>query len=109
MEMIEENRRQMLDHLWNLVSDPTITQDKLEEAAFEKVDNMSRLLFEAFDTHYVGLAQIREGANAGQQSSWSLTTVSYGWMEEECIFWNLFPTFQGHFLHVNTPYNNWVW
>ena len=55
MEMIEQGRREMLEHLWDLVSDPTVPREYLEAIALERVDNMSRLLFEAFDTHYVGL------------------------------------------------------
>ena len=75
MEMIEQSRREMLEHLWELLSDPTIPREHVEAIALERVDNISRLLFEAFDTHYVGLAQLREGADA-EQSSWSMTTVS---------------------------------
>lgn len=76
MELIEKSRHEMLEHLWELVNDPTVPRERLEEIALERVDNMSQVLFDAFDTHYVGLAQLKEGADL-EQSSWSMTTAIF--------------------------------
>ena len=76
IEEIEKEKRQMMEHIWELLNDPSVPREKVEEIALERVDNMSRLLFEAFDTHYVGLAQLEEGAES-EQSSWSLMTVNF--------------------------------
>lgn len=39
----------------------------------EHVDNVSRLLFEAFDTHYISISHLR-GDKSTNYNSWTMTT-----------------------------------
>uniref|UniRef100_A0A1I8C1Z3 Ion_trans_2 domain-containing protein n=1 Tax=Meloidogyne hapla TaxID=6305 RepID=A0A1I8C1Z3_MELHA len=77
MEMIEKERNEMLQHLWVIINDPNYSDDELEEIAMERVDNISRLLFEAFDTHYVGLSLLQSENSSMAQGTWSMTTAIF--------------------------------
>uniref|UniRef100_A0A914QGG3 Potassium channel domain-containing protein n=1 Tax=Panagrolaimus davidi TaxID=227884 RepID=A0A914QGG3_9BILA len=53
LRLIEENRKIMLNHLWLLVTDNSTTREEVENSVIEHVDNASKLLFDAFDTHFI--------------------------------------------------------
>ncbi|KAL3086119.1 hypothetical protein niasHS_009689 [Heterodera schachtii] len=76
LDIIEREKHEMLDQIWALINDPTVPQDHLELVAADRVENITRLMFEAFDTHYVGLAHLR-GKKSIDQSSWSMTTAVF--------------------------------
>uniref|UniRef100_A0A183BPT2 Ion channel n=1 Tax=Globodera pallida TaxID=36090 RepID=A0A183BPT2_GLOPA len=74
--VIEREKHEMLEQIWHLLNDPTVPRDRVESVAAERVENMTRLMFDAFDTHYVGLAHLR-GTKSVDQSSWSMTTAVF--------------------------------
>jgi len=75
MELIEKERNEMLEYLWIKINDENYSEEELEQIALERVDNISRLLFEAFDTHYVGLSLLQSENSNVTQGTWSMTTV----------------------------------
>uniref|UniRef100_A0A914P3G9 Two-component sensor histidine kinase n=1 Tax=Meloidogyne incognita TaxID=6306 RepID=A0A914P3G9_MELIC len=75
MELIEKERNEMLEYLWIKINDENYSEEELEQIALERVDNISRLLFEAFDTHYVGLSLLQSENVNVTQGTWSMTTV----------------------------------
>uniref|UniRef100_A0AC34QHE6 Potassium channel domain-containing protein n=1 Tax=Panagrolaimus sp. JU765 TaxID=591449 RepID=A0AC34QHE6_9BILA len=76
LRLIEDNRRRMLRHLWQVVNDNTTTRDDIENTVLEHVDNTSKLLFEAFDTHFILVAHLRNPTNQ-IDFSWTMTTAIF--------------------------------
>ncbi|KAF7637089.1 hypothetical protein Mgra_00003478 [Meloidogyne graminicola] len=76
MNIIEKAKSEMLENIWLSINDPNYSDEELEEMALESVDNMSKLLFQAFDTHYVGLTQL-QSENSTVQGAWSITTAIF--------------------------------
>uniref|UniRef100_A0A1I7XPW0 Ion_trans_2 domain-containing protein n=1 Tax=Heterorhabditis bacteriophora TaxID=37862 RepID=A0A1I7XPW0_HETBA len=95
------HKDRMLDELWTLI-ETGASPDFIGEVASEYVDNVTRILFEAFDTHYINANHLRPGGEK-EAYSWTfitalfftatlLTTIGYG---------NLVPvTWQGHILKL---------
>uniref|UniRef100_A0A914YDD9 Potassium channel domain-containing protein n=1 Tax=Panagrolaimus superbus TaxID=310955 RepID=A0A914YDD9_9BILA len=73
LRLIEENRKVMLNHLWLLVSENSTTREEVENSVIEHVDNASKLLFDAFDTHFIFVAHLRNPSNQ-VDFSWTMTT-----------------------------------
>ncbi|CAK5096632.1 unnamed protein product [Meloidogyne enterolobii] len=77
MELIEKERNDMLEYLWIKINDENYSEEELEQIALERVDNISRILFEAFDTHYVGLSLLQSENVNVTQGTWSMTTAIF--------------------------------
>uniref|UniRef100_A0AC35ES39 Potassium channel domain-containing protein n=1 Tax=Panagrolaimus sp. PS1159 TaxID=55785 RepID=A0AC35ES39_9BILA len=76
LRLIEENRKIMLNHLWLLVTDNSTTREEVENSVIEHVDNASKLLFDAFDTHFIFVVHLRNPSNQ-VDFSWTLTTAIF--------------------------------
>ncbi|VDK87205.1 unnamed protein product [Litomosoides sigmodontis] len=75
---ISAQRKLMLDELWIMLNDESVSDEEIERLAIHHVDNVTRVLFEAFDTHYISASHLRSSA----------TTASIdGFMEEEEYSW----------------------
>ncbi|CAD6190324.1 unnamed protein product [Caenorhabditis auriculariae] len=82
-----EHKNTMMDELWEL-REAGVSQDFLDALAVQYVDNVTRILFEAFDTHFIGARHLRPGGE-NEEHSWTfitalfftatlLTTIGYG-------------------------------
>ncbi|VDP07137.1 unnamed protein product [Heligmosomoides polygyrus] len=75
MERPNEHKERMLDELWSLVESGA-PADLIEERANFYVENSTRILFEAFDTHFISAALLKPGGedeaqwNARMPSKW---------------------------------------
>uniref|UniRef100_A0A7E4UZL0 TWiK family of potassium channels protein 7 n=1 Tax=Panagrellus redivivus TaxID=6233 RepID=A0A7E4UZL0_PANRE len=76
LRLIDENRRKMLRNLWLLVNNNTLTREQVEMTVIEHVDNTSRLLFDAFDTHFIAASHLRNPSNLIDHS-WTMTTAIF--------------------------------
>jgi hypothetical protein len=78
----------MLNHLWLLVNDQTMSRrkcqlsttitkflDQVEQVAAGYIDNATRILFEAFDTHFINAAHLQN--TTGVENSWTMTTAIF--------------------------------
>ncbi|KAI6176719.1 TWiK family of potassium channels protein 7 [Aphelenchoides bicaudatus] len=74
VEEIKAHRDEMLNHLWMLVNDQTMSRNQVEQVAANYIDNATRILFEAFDTHYISAAHLQNTNTTGVENSWTLTT-----------------------------------
>ncbi|CAG9530822.1 unnamed protein product [Cercopithifilaria johnstoni] len=72
---ISAQRKLMLDELWIMLNDESISDEEIERLALHHVDNVTRVLFEAFDTHYISASHLRSRSNT--------STASIDFMEEE--------------------------
>ncbi|EPB72805.1 Ion channel [Ancylostoma ceylanicum] len=82
-----QHKERMLDELWTLVESGA-PPDLIEERANLYVENSTRILFEAFDTHFISAALLKPGGE-NEAYSWTfitalfftatlLTTIGYG-------------------------------
>ncbi|CAJ0599489.1 unnamed protein product [Cylicocyclus nassatus] len=82
-----QHKERMLDELWALVESGA-PPDLIEERANLYVENSTRILFEAFDTHFISAALLKPGGE-DEAYSWTfitalfftatlLTTIGYG-------------------------------
>ncbi|KHJ84953.1 Ion channel [Oesophagostomum dentatum] len=82
-----QHKERMLDELWTLVESGA-PPDLIEERANIYVENSTRILFEAFDTHFISAALLKPGGE-NEAYSWTfitalfftatlLTTIGYG-------------------------------
>ncbi|KIH62091.1 Ion channel [Ancylostoma duodenale] len=82
-----QHKERMLDELWSLVESGA-PPDLIEERANLYVENSTRILFEAFDTHFISAALLKPGGE-NEAYSWTfitalfftatlLTTIGYG-------------------------------
>ncbi|PIO54172.1 hypothetical protein TELCIR_24471 [Teladorsagia circumcincta] len=55
-----QHKERMLDELWTLVESGA-PPDLIEERASLYVENSTRILFEAFDTHFISAALLKPG------------------------------------------------
>ncbi|PAV57744.1 hypothetical protein WR25_07384 isoform F [Diploscapter pachys] len=69
------HKEQMLDDLWSLV-EAGATPEYIEGMANEYVDNVTRILFEAFDTHYISAKHLKPGGEL-EAYSWTYTTAIF--------------------------------
>ncbi|KAM3723635.1 TWiK family of potassium channels protein [Dirofilaria immitis] len=102
---ISTQRKLMLDELWVMLNDESVSDEEIKRLAIHHVDNVTRVLFEAFGTHYISASHLRTSTASSsvdefmeEEYSWTfttalfftatlLTTIGYG---------NLVPmTFQG--------------
>uniref|UniRef100_A0A8R1DNL7 Potassium channel domain-containing protein n=1 Tax=Caenorhabditis japonica TaxID=281687 RepID=A0A8R1DNL7_CAEJA len=87
IERFHVHKRQMIEHLWEMRSSG-IGQHVVEDMAVKYVDNVTRILFEAFDTHCIAAKHLRPGGE-NEDYNWTymtalfftttlLTTIGYG-------------------------------
>ncbi|VDK48481.1 unnamed protein product [Anisakis simplex] len=103
LDDINAHRKLMLKHMWSIINDNTTSDEEMERLALQHMDNVTRLLFEAFDTHYINADHLKE-KDPDDEHSWTfvtavfftatlLTTIGYG---------NLVPmTFQGRMFCIS--------
>ncbi|KAK6101759.1 Ion channel family protein [Brugia pahangi] len=75
---ISAQRKLMLDELWIMLNDESISDEEIERIAIHHVDNVTRVLFEAFDTHYITASHLRSS---------TATTLTDDFVEEEEYNW----------------------
>ncbi|KAK0416481.1 hypothetical protein QR680_012514 [Steinernema hermaphroditum] len=66
----------MLDSLWEVMNDNRTTEEKFVELATSHVDNVTRILFEAFDTHYISAMHLREPESEAFHT-WTMSTALF--------------------------------
>ncbi|ETN79305.1 Ion channel [Necator americanus] len=87
IKRFNQHKERMLDELWTLVESGA-PADLIEERANLYVENSTRILFEAFDTHFISAALLKPGGE-DEAYSWTfitalfftatlLTTIGYG-------------------------------
>ncbi|KHN87881.1 TWiK family of potassium channels protein 7 [Toxocara canis] len=103
LDDIAAHRKLMLEQIWAVINDNTTTHEEMERLALQHMDNVTRLLFEAFDTHYISASHLKDKGEE-EEHSWTfitavfftatlLTTIGYG---------NLVPmTFQGRMFCIS--------
>ncbi|KJH46603.1 Ion channel [Dictyocaulus viviparus] len=83
-----QHKEQMLDELWTLIDSGASPGHLIEARANIYVENSTRILFEAFDTHFISAALLKPGGET-EAYSWTfitalfftatlLTTIGYG-------------------------------
>ncbi|CAJ0943248.1 unnamed protein product, partial [Mesorhabditis belari] len=100
-------KEQMLNDMWNLVNSDT-PKAVIEATAAAHVDNVTRMLFDAFDTHFITAKHLRAENGGEDEHSWTyttalfftatlLTTIGYGnlvpvtlWGRMFCVLYALF-------------------
>ncbi|WKX99187.1 hypothetical protein Q1695_014231 [Nippostrongylus brasiliensis] len=70
-----QHKERMLDELWSLVESGA-PPDLIEERANVYVENSTRILFEAFDTHFISAALLKPGGEE-EVYSWTFTTALF--------------------------------
>ncbi|CAB3403355.1 unnamed protein product [Caenorhabditis bovis] len=87
VQRFNEHKEVMLSDLWELRA-AGVEQELLEEVANEYIDNITKILFDAFDTHCIGAKHLRPGGEH-EDHNWTfitalfftatlLTTIGYG-------------------------------
>ncbi|KAI6214836.1 Potassium channel subfamily K member 18 [Aphelenchoides besseyi] len=71
LEKISDQFEQ-LHELWEIVNDERLSKHDIEDMAIEYIDNTTRILFQAFDTHYISAAHLINTSTA--ENSWTMTT-----------------------------------
>uniref|UniRef100_A0A0R3RQR4 Ion channel n=1 Tax=Elaeophora elaphi TaxID=1147741 RepID=A0A0R3RQR4_9BILA len=104
---ISAQRKLMLDELWIMLNDESVSDEEIERLAIHHVDNVTRALFEAFDTHYISASHLRSSAATASINDFVEEEEEYSWTFTTALFFtatllttigygNLVPvTFQG--------------
>ncbi|KAI6241587.1 TWiK family of potassium channels protein 7 [Aphelenchoides fujianensis] len=66
---------EMLHVLWEVVNDPEMSKLEIEDIAVGYIDNTTRILFEAFDTHYISASHLVNASTV--ENSWTMTTAIF--------------------------------
>ncbi|KAI6187903.1 Potassium channel subfamily K member 18 [Aphelenchoides besseyi] len=66
------NQFETLHELWEIVNDERSSKHDIEDMAIEYIDNTTRILFQAFDTHYISASHLINTSTA--ENSWTMTT-----------------------------------
>ncbi|TKR77323.1 hypothetical protein L596_018320 [Steinernema carpocapsae] len=76
--LVDINRQTnlMLDSLWNVMNDNRTTEAQFMEMATTHIDNVTRILFEAFDTHYISSVHLRD-PNSEMFHTWTMSTALF--------------------------------
>uniref|UniRef100_A0A0N5BW18 Potassium channel subfamily K member 18 n=1 Tax=Strongyloides papillosus TaxID=174720 RepID=A0A0N5BW18_STREA len=75
---INEEKAKMLSHVWEMLNDDSLSKEYIEAQAMEHIDNVTRLLFEAFDTHYITATHLNQGIDSSEDEySWTITTAIF--------------------------------
>uniref|UniRef100_A0A915PBA0 Potassium channel domain-containing protein n=1 Tax=Setaria digitata TaxID=48799 RepID=A0A915PBA0_9BILA len=100
-------KKLMLDELWIMLNDDSISDEEIERLAIHHVDNVTRILFEAFDTHYISASHLRTTTAMTSSNDSEAEEEEYSWTFTTALFFtatllttigygNLVPvTFQG--------------
>uniref|UniRef100_A0AC35TSK4 Ion channel n=1 Tax=Rhabditophanes sp. KR3021 TaxID=114890 RepID=A0AC35TSK4_9BILA len=68
----------MLKHIWQLLNEATVSREQIEKDALGHIDDITRLLFEAFDTHYVTAKHLNQELDSSEDEfSWTFTTAAF--------------------------------
>uniref|UniRef100_A0A913I3A7 Potassium channel domain-containing protein n=1 Tax=Strongyloides stercoralis TaxID=6248 RepID=A0A913I3A7_STRER len=75
---INNEKIKMLNHVWEMLNDDSLSKEYIEAQAIEYIDNVTRLLFEAFDTHYITATHLNQGIDSSEDEySWTITTAIF--------------------------------
>uniref|UniRef100_A0A0N4ZIH6 Potassium channel subfamily K member 18 n=1 Tax=Parastrongyloides trichosuri TaxID=131310 RepID=A0A0N4ZIH6_PARTI len=75
---INEEKIKMLSHVWEMLNDDTLSKEYVEAQAMAHIDNVTKLLFEAFDTHYITATHLNQGIDSSEDEySWTITTAIF--------------------------------
>ncbi|VDN55130.1 unnamed protein product [Dracunculus medinensis] len=76
LQKIDHYRKYMLNELWIMVNDNSTSDEEVERLTMVHLDRVTRLLFDAFDTHFITSSHLNEFAN-DDECTWTLTTALF--------------------------------
>ncbi|CAD5221909.1 unnamed protein product [Bursaphelenchus xylophilus] len=73
--LINKQKEEMLHFLWNEMKTRNLSKGEVEALALTYIDESTRILFDAFDTHFITGVHLRN--KSAVENSWTVTTAIF--------------------------------